>query len=87
MRQKKLKQLRKLSNYKCHAKPVYKGKAHGVREKIDNVRAKVNGKLIELPFARKYQAITIVNESKMQYNLAKKIYNELSKSFGSKEKS
>jgi len=81
MRQKKLRQLRKLSEYNCHTPSVYKGKAHGVREKISFVSVKANGKLVKIPISTKYQAITIVNESKMKYRIAKKVYRQLKKTY------
>ena len=86
MRQKKLKQLRKLSEFDCHAPAVYKGKAHGIRTRANTANVKVNGKMVQIPIEHKYQAITIVNESKMKYNLAKKIFHELSKTYYSKGK-
>jgi hypothetical protein len=81
MRQKRLKQLRKLAKYDCHAEPVYKGKAHGVREKISTFTAKANGKAVKIPIALKYQAITVINESKLNYRVAKKAFRKLKKTF------
>lgn len=81
MRQKKLRQLRKLAEYDCHATPVYKGKAHGVRERVNTITVKANGKLVKIPITTKYSAITIINESKQKYNIAKKVFRKLKKTY------
>lgn len=84
MRQKKLRQLRKLSEYDCHATPTYKGKFHGIRERISSITVKANGKLVKIPITTKYRAVTIVNESKAKYKIAKKVFRELKKTYNQK---
>lgn len=81
MNAKKAKKLRKLASYNRPETPEYKGKAHGPREKINSIHVKVNDKHVSIPVSTKYQAITIFNESKAKYNVAKRVFYALKKTF------
>lgn len=87
MRQKKLKQLRKLAEYDNKVKPKYYTQTHGKRTKFVNtaITSPLNGRKITVRVPVEYRAYTVLNETKQKYNIAKKTFRNLSKTYNQKD--
>jgi hypothetical protein len=76
MNGKQARKLRKLAEHTSGAKDL-KGKTHGVRQRNMMIPLAVDGRKKLVPGYIKYQAITIVNIAKQNYNVAKKAFRRL----------
>lgn len=76
MNGKQARKLRKLSEHTSGARDL-KGKTHGVRQRNIPITLNVEGKKKVVPGYIKYQAITITNIAKQNYNVAKKVFRRL----------
>ncbi len=86
MRQKQLKKLRKLAEYDNKIKPKYFTKTYGTRTKIVNtvITSPLNGKKVIARVPIEYKAYTVFNETKQKYNIAKKSFRSLKKTYNQK---